>query len=170
MKEKIIKVCFLIIKWISYLFKIIFQIIEFYFVIIITNILIVTNLTLTSSTIYHKFMVFLNIFPNLIFQYLSLKVLTVYYFELFQFSYINKENFIDILSPILLSSIGELEQKQKINEENENNALINKTESNEKNSNETTEKNENNKTLNDNNENNITNNEIQENNESKIYR
>ena len=111
-------------------------------------------------------MVFLNIFPNLIFQYLSLKVLTVYYFELFQFSYINKENFIDILSPILLSSIGELEQKQKINEENENNALINKTESNEKNSNETTEKNENNKTLNDNNENNITNNEIQENNEN----
>ena len=169
MKEKSIKVCkvcFLIIKWISYLFKIIFQIIEFYFVIIITNILIVTNLTLTSSTIYHKFMVFLNIFPNLIFQYLSLKVLTVYYFELFQFSYINKENFIDILSPILLSSIGELEQKQKINEENENNALINKTESNEKNSNETTEKNENNKTLNDNNENNITNNEIQENNEN----
>jgi len=98
MKEKIIKACFLIIKWISYLF----QIIEFYFVIIITNILIVTNLTLTSSTIYHKFMVFLSVFPNLIFQYLSLKVLTVYYFELFQFSYINKESFIDIFIPYFI--------------------------------------------------------------------
>ena len=92
--------------------RLIFQIIEFYFVIILTSIIIQANLIFITSTLYNKYLSFLSIPANLIFEYLSLNVLTIYYFELFQFSWINKR-YKDILDPELLS--GEYDVNEIIN-------------------------------------------------------
>ena len=99
--------------------RLIFQIIEFYFVIILTSIIIQANLIFITSTLYNKYLSFLSIPANLIFEYLSLNVLTIYYFELFQFSWISK-NYKKILSPELLSGINNFEQ---INTKNENESI-----------------------------------------------
>ena len=110
------KCCMCIISFFNFILRLIFQIIEFYFVIILTNIIIETNLILISTTIYDKYYSFLSIPANLIFQYLSLNVLTIYYFELFQFSYIYKQKLKDILLPELLSQLNEnIEIEKKIN-------------------------------------------------------
>lgn len=112
MKGKCDEKCCLICI-ILFIFRLIFQLIEFYFVIILTNIIIQTNLILINSTIYDKYFSFLSIPANLAFEYFSLNVLTIYYFELFQFSWIYKNNWLTILFPELLSNI-EVEKVQKV--------------------------------------------------------
>ena len=107
--------CVCIVSFFNFILRLIFQIIEFYFVIILTNIIIETNLILISTTIYDKYYSFLSIPANSIFQYLSLNVLTIYYFELFQFSYIYKQKLKDILLPELLSQLNEnIEMEKKL--------------------------------------------------------
>ena len=96
----------LILKNIYYFFeiiiKIVLQIFEFFAIIILTNIIIEFNIIFTCSLIKRNLLIILSFLFNVIFSYISTNILTIFYYEFSQFSWmkydtINKSLQISIL-------------------------------------------------------------------------
>lgn len=69
--------------------KMILQIIEFYLMIIITNIIIGYNIIFICSRIYIRRYLIKSLFFSILFSYISINLLTIYYFEFSKLSWIN---------------------------------------------------------------------------------
>ena len=91
----IITLLYSAIKILILLIKIICQIVEFYIIILITNIIIEYKIIFICSLIDIKSIILfiiisiLSFIFNLIFDYISINLLTIYYFEFLKFSWIN---------------------------------------------------------------------------------
>ena len=79
--------------FIMVILKFFFQIIEFYLIIIITNQIVEYNIIFICSIIHIKALLIFSLLFSFLFCYISVNLLTVYYFELFQFSWINNSDF-----------------------------------------------------------------------------
>lgn len=88
-----LKFFFNIYYFIMIILKIFFQIIEFYLIIIITNQIVEYNIIFICSIIHIKALLIFSLLFSILFCYISVNLLTVYYFELFQFSWINESDF-----------------------------------------------------------------------------
>ncbi len=69
--------------------KMILQIIEFYLMIIITNIIIGYNIIFICSRIYIRRYLIKSLFFSILFSYISINLLTIYFFEFSKLSWIN---------------------------------------------------------------------------------
>ena len=81
------------------LIKLICQFVEFYILILLTNIIIEYKIIIISSMIGIKPLIILSFIFNCIFDYISINVLTIYYFEFFKFSWLNYDLFSTNLVP-----------------------------------------------------------------------
>ena len=88
------------------IFRFIFQTIEFYFIIILTNIIIEFNIIFTYTLYkYNKNSIIIMIISfifNVIFNYISVNFLTIYYYEFSQLTWINFETTKEGIIPAIL--------------------------------------------------------------------
>ena len=81
--------------------KFIFQAIEFYLIIIITNIIIGYNIIFICSFIYLKEYLVLSLIFSIVFSYISANLLTIYYYEFSKLSWINHDAIVYSVSPYI---------------------------------------------------------------------
>ena len=88
------------------LFRFIFQAIEFYYIIILTNIIIEFNIIFSCSLYKYNesrlIIMIISLFFNLIFNYISINFLTIYYYEFSQLTWINFETTKEGIIPAIL--------------------------------------------------------------------
>ena len=82
--------------------KLICQIVEFYILILLTNIIIEFKIIFICSTINIKGFIIISFIFNIIFDYISINVLTIYYYEFVQFSWLNYDLFFMNMIPSFL--------------------------------------------------------------------
>ena len=91
--------------------KFIFQAIEFYLIIIITNIIIGYNIIFICSFIYLKEYLVLSLIFSIVFSYISANLLTIYYYEFSKLSWINHDAIVYSVSPYISR---QLDDKKRI--------------------------------------------------------